>query len=154
MALAMARRALQLMSVGLVCATAGAVEAEQALPIRDILSNPSAYHRQAVVLHGVVEMPGEMRGVNAWGQQLCGQQFMLNDETGQLPVRTMVVCQQGSENSWRVGHGESVTVEATMEAAPGNMKTISGRGLGVSAVANRVIHEFTGSPQVSIAPMR
>lgn len=151
---AIARRGLQLMSVGLVCAASAAVSAESALPIRDILSNPSAYHRQAVLLHGVVEMPGELRGVNAWGQQLCGQQFILTDETGQLPVRTAMVCQPGTENDLHVGHGESITVEATMDAAPNNMQTITSRGLGVSAVATRVIHNVTSSPQVSIAPLR
>lgn len=138
----------------ILCATAMPTDAQQALPIKDILANPSAYHRQAIIVHGKVEMPGEMRGVNAWGQQLCGQQFMLDDETGQLPVRTVVVCQQANEREWRVRHGEVVTIEATMEAAPGNMKTITGRSLGATAVVNRVHRENLGETRVSIDPLR
>ncbi|MFO0773987.1 MAG: hypothetical protein U0172_04885 [Nitrospiraceae bacterium] len=130
-------------------AVGGAAVAQQTMPIKDILLNPSAYHRQAVVLHGVVEHPGEMRGMNAWGQPLCGQQFTLNDETGQIPVRTVVACKSGDDSEWRLAPGESVTLEATMDAAPSNMRTITGRGLGISALVTRIIRDPNSTPHIS-----
>ena len=133
---------------------AESVQAQQSLPIKDILVNPSAYHRQAIVVHGKVEMPGEVRGVNAWGQQLCGQQFLLDDETGRMLMRSLAICQPGTDSELRVRHGETVTIEATVEAAPANMQTVTGRGLGFGAIVNRVIHDSYGSTLITIDPIR
>lgn len=142
-----------LIGCGLASATV-AVHAQEPIKIKDLLANPSAYHRQAIVIHGKVETPNEMRGVDSWGQQLCGQQFTLDDETGQLPVRSVVVCQKGDEREWWVRHGEVVTIEATMEAAPNNLKTVTGRGLGASALVTRVHRDDLGGTRVSIDPIR
>lgn len=132
----------------------GSASAQQPTPIKDILVSPSAYHRQTVVLRGKVRMPGVIRGYNAWGQQLCGQEFVLEDEGGQLPVMYLIACRPGHEREWMVRQGEAITVEATMEAAPSNMKTVTGRGLGTSAVAQRIIREDRGGTHLSIDPIR
>ena len=130
------------------------VRAQSTVPIKDILLNPPAYHRQAIIVHGKVVMPGEMRGVNAWGQQLCGQQFLLDDETGRMLMRSLVICQPENDSDLRVRHGETVTIEATVEAAPANVQTVSGRGLGFGAMVTRVTHEDYGGTRVSIDPIR
>ena len=130
------------------------VQAQQTTLIKDILVNPTAYHRQAVVVRGKVLMPGEVRGVNAWGQQLCGQQFLLEDDTGRLLLRSLMICQPDNDSEMRVRHGEAVTIEATVEAAPPNMQTVTGRGLGFGAMVTRVTHEDHGTPHVSIEPIQ
>ncbi|GKS57862.1 hypothetical protein YTPLAS18_13890 [Nitrospira sp.] len=132
----------------------GLVRAQSAVPIKDILMNPPAYHRQAIVVHGKVVMPGEVRGVNAWGQQLCGQQFLLDDETGRMLMRSLMICQPDNVSELRVRHGETVTIEATVEAAPANMQTVTGRGLGFGAMVTHVTHEDLGGTRISIDPTR
>ncbi len=128
-----------LLAWGGVCAVGQAGQAQQALQIKDLLADPAAYRGLSIVVHGRVDMPGEMRGINASGQQLCGQEFTLHDDTGHLLMRHIVVCQGSADGGWRVTHGETVTIEATLDHTFGPM-----------ALATLVRHDREASPQVHL----
>jgi len=54
--------------------------------VQQVLSNPSAFHRHAVVLKGRLKLMGQWEGKDAVGAPICGPMFELDDDTGEIPV--------------------------------------------------------------------
>jgi hypothetical protein len=100
--------------------------ADKAVHIRSITINPMANNRRAVVLLGKAKDTVTYEGVDNLGRSLCGQTFILEDETGSLDVLYLIRC-QANEPPVLVGEGERVIVHATIDVSSDNVKNKEGR---------------------------
>lgn len=99
---------------------------------------PTAFHRSAVLLRGVVKDIGLVEGKDPFNFPLCGQGFSLEDETGLIEVVYLVKCQGGAETVEYVQNGERIVIEATIDAPPTNIKSATGSGFGFKAMATKI----------------
>ncbi len=106
-------------------ALAFAEPADVAIPIGSITINPMANNRRAVILQGKTKTVNAYQGQDSFGRSLCGQGFILEDETGSLDVLYLVRC-QANETPVLVGEGERVVVDATIDVSSDNVKNTEG----------------------------
>lgn len=105
-----------------------AAPADEAIPIGSITINPMANNRRAVVLLGKAKDVAAYEGVDGFGKPLCGQGFILEDESGSLDVLCLIRCQV-NETLPLIGEGERVTVYATIDVSSDNVKNKEGKEL-------------------------
>jgi hypothetical protein len=115
-----------------------AAPADEASPIGSITINPMANNRRAVILLGKVKDAVTYQGEDGLGRSLCGQAFILEDETGSLDVLYLVRC-QANEPPVLAGEGEQVIVYATIDVSPDNIKNKEGKELVFKAMATKII---------------
>ena len=118
-----------------------ALHAADVISIASVLSSPTSFHRRAVMLQGVVRriIPYESRNLSN-NQPMCSQDFILEDDTGEIEVVYMARCQVGEEKAIPVTQGESLTVYATIDAPPDNMTNTDGSEFGFRAMATKIMH--------------
>jgi hypothetical protein len=114
--------------------------ADEVIPIGSITINPLANNRRAVILQGKTKNVTAYQGQESFGRSLCGQGFILADETGSLDVLYLIRC-QANETPVLVGEGERVVVQATIDVSFDNVKNAEGKELVFKAVATKIIRE-------------
>jgi hypothetical protein len=110
------------------------------MPIGSITINPMANNRRAVILLGKAKDAVTYKGIDNFGRSLCGQTFILEDETGSLDVLYLVRC-LGNEPPVLVGEGERVIVQATIDVSSDNVKNKEGKEMVFKAMATKIIRE-------------
>jgi len=131
------------MSGLLVCGwlwVAGAVAApvDEGIPIGSITVNPMANNRRAVILQGKTKTVNTYHGQDSFGRSICGQGFILTDETGSLDVLYLVRCQT-NEIPQLIVEGERIVVHATIDVASDNVKNTEGKELVFKAMATKIV---------------
>jgi hypothetical protein len=81
--------------------------------VQQVLSNPSAFHRHAVVL----KLMGQWEGKDAVGAPICGPMFELDDDTGEIPVIYLIRCDQQEVSRVSSMAGGRVIIYATIDSA-------------------------------------
>ena len=117
-----------------------AAPADGVIPIGSITINPMANNRRAVILQGKTKDVIAYHGEDSFGRSLCGQGFILADETGSLDVLHLIRC-QANETPMLVDEGERVIVRATIEVSFDNVKNREGKELVFKAMATKIIRE-------------
>jgi len=115
-----------------------AAPADETIPIGSITINPMANNRRAVMLQGKTKTVNAYRGQDSFGRSVCGQGFVLEDETGSLDVLHLIRC-QANETPSLVGEGERVIVHATIDVSSDNVKNTEGKDLVFKAMATKII---------------
>jgi hypothetical protein len=115
-----------------------AAPADEIIPIGSMTINPKANNRRVVILQGKTEDVHAYQGQDSYGRSLCGQGFMLADETGSLNVLYLVRCQP-NETAQLVDEGERVIVHATIDVSFDNMKNAEGNEVVFKAMATKII---------------
>ena len=115
-----------------------AAPADEVIPISTITVNPMANNRRAVILLGKARDSVAYEGADNFGRSLCGQAFILEDETGSLDVLYLFRC-HASESPLLVGDGERVIVHATIDVSSDNIKNKEGKELVFKAMATKII---------------
>lgn len=129
---------------GLLCcgwlwgALAFAAPADEVIPIGSITVNPMANNRRAVILLGKAKDVTAYQGDDSFGRPICGQGFILTDDTGSLDVLHLIRC-QANETPLLVGEGERVIVHATIDVSSDNVKNTEGKELVFKAMATKII---------------
>ena len=118
-----------------------AAPADEVIPIGSITINPKANNRRAVILQGKTKNVTAYQGQDSFGRSLCGQGFILADETGSLDVLYLIRC-QANETPVLVGEDERVVVQATIDVSFDNVKNTEGKELVFKAVATKIIREI------------
>lgn len=85
-------------------------------PVQKVLSNPSAFHRHDVVLHGALKLIGRWEGKSAIGGPTCGPIFTLDDGTGEIPVIYIIRCDQTEAGRVEAMAGDRAIVNATIDS--------------------------------------
>jgi hypothetical protein len=93
-----------------------------------------------VILQGKTKTVTTYQGQDSFGRSLCGQGFILEDETGSLDVLYLIRCQT-NETPVVVGEGERVIVHATIDVSSDNVKNTEGKELVFKAMATKIIRE-------------
>lgn len=117
-----------------------AAPADEITSIGSITVNPTANNRRAVILHGKTRSLSIYQGRDGFGQAVCGQGFILEDDTGSLDVLYLVRC-HSNEAPTVVVEGERVVVYATIDAAASGVKNSEGKELFVKAMATKIVRE-------------
>ena len=117
-----------------------AAPADVVVPIGSITINPMANNRRAVILQGKTKDVNAYHGYDSFGRTLCGQGFILADETGSLDVLYLIRC-QANETPVVVCEGERVIVHATIDVSSDNVKNTEGKELVFKAMATKIIRE-------------
>ena len=117
-----------------------AAPADEAISIGSITINPMANNRRAVVLQGKAKTVMVYQGEDSFGRSLCGQGFILEDETGSLDVLYLIRC-QANETPASVREDERVVVHATIDVSSSNVKNREGKELALKAMATKIIRE-------------
>ena len=117
-----------------------AAPADGVIPIGSITINPMANNRRAVILQGKTKDVNAYHGYDSFGRSLCGQGFILADETGSLDVLYLIRC-QANETPVVVSEGERVVVHATIDISSDNVKNMEGKELVFKAMATKIIRE-------------
>ena len=108
------------------------------MAIGSITVNVSANNRRAVVLQGRTKRVVGYEGQDNFGHTLCGQGFILEDDTGSIEVLYVVRCLT-TEVPVLVSEGEQVIVYATIDVMPTNIKNAEGKELVVKAMATKLV---------------
>jgi len=119
-------------------ALVAAAPADEVIPIGSITINPIANNRRTVILQGKAKTVSAYHGQDSFGRSLCGQGFLLTDDTGSLDVLYLIRC-QANETPVLVGEGERVVVHATIDVSFDNVKNIEGKELVFNAMATKII---------------
>jgi hypothetical protein len=117
-----------------------AAPVDEATPIGSITVNPMANNHRAVILQGRTRTVNAYHGYDSFGRSICGQGFILEDETGSLDVLYLIRC-QANETPLLVGEGERVVVHATIDISSDNVKNTEGKELVFKAMATKIIRE-------------
>ncbi|MEP6959761.1 MAG: hypothetical protein ABI980_13615 [Nitrospirota bacterium] len=117
-----------------------AAPADEVIPIGSITINPMANNRRTVTLQGKTKDVIAYQGQDSFGRSLCGQGFILADETGSLDVLYLIRC-QANETPVLVGEGERVVVYAIINVSFDNVKNTEGKELVFKAMATKIIRE-------------
>ncbi|HXC66461.1 MAG TPA: hypothetical protein VN638_03520 [Nitrospiraceae bacterium] len=115
-----------------------AAPADEVIPIGTITVNPMANNRRAVILQGKTKKLNTYQGQDSFGRSICGQGFVLEDETGSIDVLYLVRC-QASEMPMVVREDEWVLVHATIDVSSDNVKNTEGKDLRFKAMATKVV---------------
>ena len=117
-----------------------AAPVDEAIPIGSITVNPMANNHRAVILQGKTKDVNAYHGYDSFGRSICGQGFILEDETGSLDVLYLIRCQD-NETPVLVEEGERVVVHATIDVSSDNVKNTEGKELVFKAMATKIIRE-------------
>jgi len=133
------------MSGLLVCGWLWAAEAiatpvNEAIPIGSITVNPMANNRRAVTLQGKTRTVTTYNGQDSFGRAICGQGFILEDDTGSIDVLYLIRC-QSDETPLLVGEGERIVIRATIDVSADNVKNTEGEDLLFKAMATKIVRE-------------
>ncbi len=115
-----------------------AAPADEVIPIDSITSNPMANNRRAVKLGGKTRAVTTYQGQDSFGRKICGQGFVLEDETGSLDVLYLIRCQADDPPSL-IGEGERVIIQATVDVSYDDVKNTEGKELVFKAMATKII---------------
>lgn len=115
-----------------------AAPADEVIPIGSIAINPMANNRRAVILQGKTKTVNTYQGQDSFGRAICGQGFILEDETGSLDVLYLIRC-QANETPMLVREDEQVVVHATIDVSSDNIKNTEGKELVFKAMATKII---------------
>jgi len=63
-----------------------AAPVDEVIPIGSITVNPMANNRRAVILQGKTKTVTTYNGLDSFGRSICGQGFILEDDTGSVDV--------------------------------------------------------------------
>ena len=99
-----------------------------------------ANNHRAVILQGKTKTVNAYQGYDSFGRSICGQGFILADESGSLDVLYLIRC-QANETTVLVGEGERVVVHATIDVSSDNVKNTEGKELVFKAMATKIIRE-------------
>ena len=77
-------------------------------------------------------------GLDSFGRAICGQGFILEDDTGSLDVLYLVRC-QANETPQLIVEGERILVHATIDVASDNVKDTEGKELLFKAMATKIV---------------
>ena len=121
-------------------ALALAAPADVVIPIGSITVNPMANNRRAVILQGRTKTVTTYQGQDSFGRSLCGQGFILEDETGSLDVLYLIRC-HANETPVLISEGERIVVHATIDVSADNVKNAEGKELVFKAMATKIIRE-------------
>jgi hypothetical protein len=97
-----------------------------------------ANNRRAVILQGKTRTVTTYNGLVSFGRAICGQGFILEDDTGSLDVLYLVRC-QANETSQLIVEGERILVHATIDVSSDNVKNIEGKELLFKAMATKIV---------------
>jgi hypothetical protein len=97
-----------------------------------------ANNRRAVILQGKTKTVTTYNGLDSFGRSICGQGFMLEDDTGSLDVLYLVRC-QANETPQLIVEGERILVNATIDVASDNVKNTEGKELLFKAMATKIV---------------
>lgn len=114
--------------------------ADAVIPIGSISINPAANNRRAVTLQGKAKTVEIYEGEDGFGRKLCGQGFILEDETGSLDVLYVIRC-HATETPTLVREGEHVVVHATIDISADKIMNSKGKELVFKAMATKIIQE-------------
>ena len=112
--------------------------ADEVIPIGSITINPMANNRRAVTLQGKAKTVKAYEGQDSMGHTICGQGFILADDTGSLDVLYLIRC-QATETPALVREDERVVVHATIDVSFDNVKNTEGKELVFKAMATKII---------------
>lgn len=115
-----------------------AAPVDEAIPIGSITINPMANNRRAVTLQGKTKTVTVYTGQDSFGRAICGQGFILEDETGSIDVLYLFRC-QANDTPLLIGEGERVVVHATIDVSSDNVKNTEGKDLMFKAMATKII---------------
>lgn len=115
-----------------------AAPADEVIPIGSITINFMANNRRAVILQGTTKAVTAYQGQDSFGRAICGQGFILEDETGSLDVLYLMRC-QANETPVLVREDERVIVHATIDVSSDNVKNTEGKDLVFKAMATKII---------------
>lgn len=127
---------LSAVTAGLLVPAGGA---EERLSLGAISADPSAYHRRAVVLQGRAKQVVRYGGLDYVNQPMCSQDFLLEDDTGTLPIRYEVRCQSGQQQAVSVTEGDVLLIHGTVEAPPRHIKQADGSALDYKVMATKIL---------------
>lgn len=108
------------------------------LPITSITSSPMANNRRAVIIQGTAKDVSAYEGRDGYGRPICGQGFILEDETGSLDVLYLIRC-QANETPVLVSEDEHVMIHATINVSIDNVQKAEGKDLVLKAMATKII---------------
>jgi hypothetical protein len=117
-----------------------AAPADETTAIGSITINPMANNHRAVILQGKTKTVNAYHGYDSFGRSICGQGFILADESGSLDVLYLIRC-QANETPVLVGEGERVVIHATIDVSSDNVKNTEGKELVFKAMATKIIRE-------------
>jgi hypothetical protein len=112
--------------------------ADEVIPIGSITVNPMANNRRAVTLQGKTRTVATYNGEDSFGRAICGQGFVLEDDTGSLDVLYLIRC-QANDPPVLLGEGERVIVHATIDVSTDNIKNREGKELVFKAMATKIV---------------
>ena len=115
-----------------------AAPVDEVIPIGSITVNPMANNRRAVILQGKTKTVTPYNGLDSFGRSICGQGFILEDDTGSLDVLYLVRC-QANETPQLIVEGERILVHATIDVASDNVKNTEGKELLFKAMATKIV---------------
>jgi len=95
---------------------------------------------RAIILQGKRRTVTTYNGLDSFGRSICGQGFILEDDTGSLDVLYLIRC-QANDPPALLGEGERVVVHATIDVSSDNVKNMEGKELLFKAMATRIIRE-------------
>lgn len=121
-------------------AGADAAQGDEVTPISAITVNPLANNRRVVILHGKTRGLSTYHGQDGFGQTVCGQGFILEDDTGSLDVLYLFRC-HATETPTVIAEGERVIVYATIDVSPEKMKNSEGKEMLIKAMATKIVRE-------------
>ena len=99
-----------------------------------------ANNHRAVILQGKTKTVNAYHGYDSFGRSICGQGFILADESGSLDVLYLIRC-QANETPVLVDEGERVVVHATIDISSDNVNNTEGKELVFKAMASKIIRE-------------
>lgn len=114
--------------------------ADEVIPIGSITINPMANNRRSVTLQGKAKTVEVYEGQDSFGRTLCGQGFILTDDTGSLDVIYLIRC-QAQETPALVREDERVVIHATIDVSSDKIMNREGRELVFKAMATKIIRE-------------
>jgi hypothetical protein len=117
-----------------------AAPVDEVTPIGSIVVNPMANNRRAVILKGKTKTLTSYQGRDGFGRYICGQGFILEDDTGVLDVLYLVRCQT-NEIPMLVSEGDRVVVHATIEVSTDKAQNPEGKEVVVKAMATKIDRE-------------
>jgi hypothetical protein len=117
-----------------------AAPVDEVIPIGSITVNPMANNRRAVILQGKTKAVNTYHGQDSFGRSICGQGFILTDDTGSLDVLYLIRC-QANESPQLIVEGERIVVHATIDVASDNVKNTEGKELVFKAMATKIIRD-------------
>ena len=93
-----------------------------------------------MILQGKTKAVTVYEGQYNFGRAICGQGFILEDDTGSIDVLYLIRC-QATEPPVLVREDERVVVHATIDLSSDKIKNKEGKELVFKAMATKIIRE-------------